>query len=255
MTRAAVWSVPVVAVAATAPAYAASPCDARPGAVDWSNASRYKRANAASATYTIQDPDGTGPGQALVLTMTNTFLGSNTHLGDQLSTIFSGWGANDNLRTTTGVGGSGSGATSLQLHQSPSSNDAKVSSWSTTSNKSITTFTFSRPVTNLSFTLRDIDSAQQDFWDGIALAGTPFTAGKANASYLDGTGALDNPFRANGNNRGVGDSSTDGNVTITMASVTSFEFHYWNLSDSSALFVDGDQKVFLSGFTFDYKPC
>jgi hypothetical protein len=130
-----------------------------------------------------------------------------------------------------------------------------VSTWSTTSNKSITTFTFSRPVTDLTFTIRDIDSAQGDFWDGVAITGAAFTAGKANAGYVAGTGALGDPFRADGTNRGVADGSTDGNVTISMASVTSFQLHYWNLSDSTGWFVDSDQKVYLSGFAFGYKPC
>lgn len=255
VTRAAAWSVPVVTMVATAPAYAASPCDPRSATVDWGDASRYNRANATSATYTIPDPDGAGPGQALTLTITNTFLGSNTRLGDQLFNLNNNWGSNDNLRPTTGVGGSGNGTSSLELHQSPRDNNQKVSTWTGTTNKSITTFTFSRAVTNLTFTLRDIDSAQNDFWDGIALTGAAFSSGKANAGYVTGTGALGNPFRADGTNRGVADGSTDGNVTITMPSVTSFELHYWNLSDSSAFLVDGDQAVYLSGFSFDYKPC
>jgi len=254
ITRAAAWTVPVVAVSPTAPAYAASPCDPRAGAVDWGDASRYNRAGAASATYTVPDPDGAGPGQALTLTITNTFLGSNTRLGGQPG-LFGGAPANDNLRTTTGVGGSGSGATSLELHQSPISDNQKVGTWTGTSNKSITTFTFSRAVTNLTFTICDIDSAQNDFWDGIALAGAPFTSGKANATYVLGDGSTGNPFRADNGNRPIGDNSTDGNVTITMPSVTSFEFHYWNLSSSSSWLVDDDQAVYLSGFTFDYKPC
>ena len=253
ITRAAAWSVPVVAVSATAPAYAASPCDPRPGSVDWADASRYNRASATSATYTIADPDGAGPGQALTLTITNTFLGSNTRLGGQ-GGIFTA-ATNDNLRTSTGVGGSGNGTASLQLHQSPRNDADKVGTWTGTTNKSVTRFTFSRPVTNLTFIIRDIDSAQNDFWDGIALAGAGFTFGKANASYVIGDGSTDNPFRSDNGNRPIGDNSTDGNVTITMPSVTSFDFHYWNLSDSATWFVDDDQAVFLSGFTFDYKPC
>jgi hypothetical protein len=238
---------------ATAPAYAASPCDPRSVTVDWGDASRYNRASATSATYTIPDPDGAGPGQALTLTITNTFLGSNTRLGGQ-GTIFAG-ATNDNLRTTTGVGGSGNGTTSLQLHQSPVSDSKKVGTWTGATNKSITTFAFNRAVTNLTFTLRDIDSAQNDFWDGIALVGPAFTSGKANASYVIGEGSTSNPFRSDNGNRPLGDNSSDGNVTITMPSVTSFELHYWNLSDSTTWLVDDDQVVYLSGFSFDYKPC
>ncbi|NYE35767.1 hypothetical protein F4692_000871 [Nocardioides cavernae] len=254
VTRAAAWTVPVVAVAATAPAYAASPCDSRAGTVDWANGSRFSRASASSATYTIPDPDGSGPGEALTLTISTTFLGSNTQLGDQGYNSGNGVRINDNLRTTTGVGGSGAGATSLQLHQSPRRDGDKVDTWTTTSNKSITTFTFSREVTGLTFTIRDIDSAFRDFWDGIALAGAAFTSSRANASYVSGTGALTDPFRSSSNNLGVGDGSTDGNVAITMPTVTSFEFHYWNLSSTGSS-ADGDQKVFLSGLSFDYKPC
>lgn len=254
VTRAAAWSVPVVATVVSAPAFAASPCDARPGAVDWSLGPRYSRASASTATYTVPDPDGTGPGQPLVLTVTNTFLGTNTRLGDQW--INYGWqgGVNDNLRTATGVGGSSSSTTSLVLHQSPWRDADKVGTWSTTSNRSITTFSFSREVTDLSFIIRDIDSSSGDFWDGIALSGTTFTSTKSNSGYVSGTGAVSDPFRSGGVNYPVGDNATDGNVTISMASVTSFEFHYWNLSDTGSS-ADGDQKVFLSGMSFAYRPC
>ena len=219
--------------------------------MDWADNTRYVRTSATESTYTIQDPDGAGPGQPLVLTVTNTFLGTNTQLGDQGGWFFR---TNDNLRTSTGVGGSGQGAASLVLHQSPKRDADKSSLFTGTSNKSVTTFEFSRPVTNLTFTIRDIDSTSNDFWDAIALVGPSFSAVKANSGFVIGNGGLASPFRADGSNKPAGNASTDGNVAITMPSVTTFEFHYWNLSNTASS-VDGDQKVFLSSFGLDYKPC
>lgn len=248
IVRGAAWSVPVVAAAAAAPAYAASPCDSIADTVDWGNSGRYSRSGASSATYSIPDPDGTGPGQPLTLTVSVVETGSNTQLGSQV-------GANDNLRTATGVGGSANTASSLTLHQSPIRDGNKVSTWTSTSNRSITRFTFSRPVTNLVFTLRDIDSAARDFLDAIAIVGASFTPTITNPTLITGDGSTGNPLRSAGANAPVANGSTDGNVTISMPSVTSFDLYYWNLSDTSSNQIDGDQKVFLSAMSFGWKPC
>jgi hypothetical protein len=252
VVRGAAWTVPVIAVATTAPAFAASPCDAISGVVDWSQVGRLNRVSSTSATYTIPDPDGTGRGEALVLTITNTFLGSNTQLGYETSSD-----GGDNLKTISGVGGSA--ATSLTLHQAPKRESDMVNTWTTDSNKSITRFSFSRPVTGLTFTLRDIDSADGDFFDGIALTGATFTSSITNSTYVTGTGATNSPFRAKGPDLSADNNSSRGNVEISMSSVTTFDLHYWNLEDQAGDWawnnIDQDQKVFLSGFSFSYKPC
>lgn len=248
LVRGAAWSVPVVAAATAAPAYAASPCDSLAGTVDWGNTGRYVRSGATSATYTIPDPDGSGPGQPLTLTVSVVETGSNVQLGSQL-------GVNDNLRTDTGVGGSSNTVASLTLHQSPVRDGNKVNTWTTSSNRSITRFTFSRPVTNLVFTLRDIDSAARDFLDAIAIVGASFTPTIANPTLITGNGSTGNPLRSAGANAPVDNSSADGNVTISMPSATSFDVYYWNLSDTSSNQIDGDQKVFISGLSFGWKPC
>ncbi len=246
VTRAAAWTVPVIAVAAAAPAYAASPCDAKDVTMDWGNTAQYKTPTIDSGTYTIPDPDGAGPGQGLTLTVETTFLGSNTKLGNQSGNV------NDNLLVTTNVGGSS--ASSLILHQSPKVNADKTTGPSGNANKSVTTFTFSRPVTNLSFTLRDIDSTYNDFWDGLAIAGAAFTATKNNPDMV-GDGSVGSPLKLKNNDIGVVDSSALGNATISMASVQTFQLHYWNLTSTASSTIDGDQRVFLSNFSMSYKPC
>lgn len=252
LVRGAAWSVPVVSIAAAAPAFAASPCDSIPGVIDWAVTGRYSRVSASVATYTIPDPDGAGPGQPLVLTITNTFLGSNTKLGFENSN-----NGNDNLRTFNNVGGST--ATSLCLHQAPVRESDMVGTWTGDTNKSVTNFSFSRAVTGLTFTLRDIDSANGDFLDGIAITGAAFTPSIINSAFVQGTATTTDPLRAANDNTAVGDNSSNGNVNISMPTVTSFDLHYWNLestaSDSWWNNIDQDQKVFLSSFDFSYKPC
>lgn len=247
IVRGAAWSVPVVAAATAAPAYAASPCDAITRTMDWGNTTQYSRASATNASYVVPDPDGSGPGQALTLTISNTFLGSNTMLRFQTST------ATDNLRTVANVGGSS--ATSLTLHQSPRRDADKVATWTGTTNKSVWRFEFSRTVASLSFTLRDIDSSPADFLDAVAVVGGGATGAIVNTSRVTGTGSLSSPWRSSGTNLPAGDTSTAGNVNVSLSNVDFFELHYWNISDTSDSQIDGDQKVFLSAFNVNYKPC
>lgn len=253
VVRTAAWTVPVVAVATTAPAYAASPCDPIVRTIDWGNNVQYSRTSATSATYTVPDPDGTGPGEALVLTISNTSIGSNTQLGPQgiQSTT------NDNLRVFTGaMGGSPATTSHLTLHQSPINNANKSNSL-TNANRSITRFSFSRPVANLGFTLRDIDSTANDFWDAIAIVATASTSSgtPVNSATVIGTGATGSPWRAASANLAADGTSTAGNVTVNMTNVSAFDVYYWNITADSSSRIDGDQKVFFSSFDVTYKPC
>ena len=243
------WTAPAVAVATAAPAFATSPRCLKTVDVVWSDM-KYQRASATSATYTTADPDGTGPMRPLTLTVTNTFKGSNIRFGNQFGT------ENTNLAVQAGpVGGY---SNPLVLHQSPLSNSAK-SDYRVNANKTVTTFTFDRPVTSLTFSITDIDSAVNDFVDGVAVSSpTPFTTSKANATTtgLQGVGTLADPWRPNRFDNSIPNSSTNGNGTVSFTSqVTSFEIHYWNQTSASALDIDGDQKIFISNLSLTYNAC
>lgn len=255
VVRGAAWSVPVVSLASVAPATAASVECRTPVVVDWSTA-QYRRISATAGVYTTQDPDGTGPLQPLTLTVQNANLGSNTQTGNQGTKGEAKFNENLAVRRSAGVGGS---ANPLVIHQSPVRDGAKTNT-RTNANKSITNFTFSRPVSGLTFTIIDIDSQTNDFVDAVAIESSAgFTATKANTTYnlgTNGTGTLADPLRAYGWDTRVADSETRGNATIQFSSdVTTFNIHYWNQTAGWDYYIDGDQRIFLSSFRMTYDAC
>lgn len=241
------WSTPVVAASLAAPAFATSPRCLVTTTATW-NSDRYARSKPTEGVYTFPDPDGTGPLQGMTLTVQTTYQGSNIKLGAQYGTTL------DNL---TVVGATVGGATSpLMLRQAPIDNSKKVSGLSD-ANKSVTTFTFTRQVTSLSFTITDIDSTYNDFWDAVALTSpTPYTAAKASATQVTGSGTVTNPWQAANNNLPVPETSTAGNVRVTFsAPLTTFEIHYWNRTALFSSTIDGDQGIFISNLQLTYNAC
>lgn len=236
-----------------APAYATSPRCFVTTTIDWGT---FTRTSATRGTYTTADPDGSsGSLQPLTLTVQNTFLGSNTQLGSQNSngsSKTSSCNCNRNLAVTTGTVG-GTTSRGLTLHQSPKVDSSKTST-RTDANKSITTFTFSESVQNLSFTITDIDSATDDFVDAVAISGASYSGVLADSTYLQGDGSVGNPWRGKVV-EAQDDTSNGGNVTVTFPEVTSFQLHYWNQQNSWSLSIDGDQRIFLTNFRVTYNAC
>lgn len=239
-----------------APAYATSPRCFVTTTIDWGTP-QYTRTSATGGTYTTADPDGSsGSLQPLTLTVQNTFLGSNTQLGSQ---NFNGRSkpnscdCNRNLNVTTGTVG-GTTSRGLSLHQSPKVDISKTST-RTDANKSITTFTFSESVQNLSFTITDIDSEDDDFVDAVAISGASYSGVLANSTYLQGDGSVGNPWRGKVVDAQDDATSNRGNVTVTFPEVTSFQLHYWNQQNSWSLLTDGDQGIFLTNFGVTYNAC
>lgn len=253
VVRGAAWSVPVISVAATAPAFAASPCStpvspdmnwstARYTGQWWNPTDRgygYWRTNNTTAAYLTQDPDGTGPLQPLRLDISVSY-GSNVRAeADQL------------FVTTQNVGGTSSRG--LTLHQGPR-NVSQQSSTLLDRNKSVVTFTFSRQVSSLTFTMTDIDSATADFRDAIGISGAAITSYSIqNPAQVQGVGTVTNPFRVVPTNSAVDNfSQNGGNVTVTLSNVTTFQLHYWNFEPAGN---GDDQKVYLTNFQASYLPC
>lgn len=244
------WSVPTVLVATAAPAFAASPCDPVTAVIDWASAN-YKRASATSGTYTIPDPDGTGPKQGLTLTVAQTYKGSNMQTGSQ------GVGAAkvDYNLTVPSYNIGGTGQQGLCIHQSPIDN-TKKSATRNDANKTIHTFTFSRPVTNLSFQITDVDSAAYDFIDAVGIESpSSFTASAAYPGFVAGSGTNANPFYPLNSDLREPNDQGGANVRVSFPSVTTFSVSYWNQIGTSRRDVDGDQGIFFTDFTLTYKPC
>ena len=95
-------------------------------------------------------------------------------------------------------------------------------------------FSFTRAVSNLTFTLTDIDSTSGDFLDAVQL--TPGFTWSNRAAGLTGVGTSADPFRQTSADVNANNSSSGaGNVTITYPGpLTTFTISYangaWNYS-------------------------
>ncbi len=239
VTRAAAWSVPVVAAAATAPAYAASCSKVRVGP---NNVTTYNRVSAQQWTATF-DYDGTGALLPNVLTAKATY-DSGMAVRNDAGTAAGG--ANDNFTVQNPVGGLGTYG--LVLAQRATGSAGAPGAFGHY------TFTFTRPVSNLSFTLTDIDSTTGDFWDSVWLS-SGFTT-SAKATGLQGAGTSTSPLRQKTGNSVVDNASGGaGNVTITYpGTISTFTINYSNAQTGSYT-ADPDQVVTIANIAFDYLPC
>lgn len=240
LTKGIAWSVPTVVASVAAPAYAAS-CSPVSTTTPWTSAN-YVRTAETAGTYTVPDPDGTGPGTGMTVKVSSAF-GNNTKAGNQAGTT------NYNLR---GITASRGGMTdTLALHQSPKSNAAKTNT-ATPANSQTVTFTFSKPVTGLSFTIADIDSAARDFRDQVTVSGVVVST-PTDSLYVQSSGGTATSISTNSR---IDDASDAGNVKFTVSgTVTSITITYYNTTSASDPWIDGDQGVYISPLAFTYNPC
>lgn len=253
LTRSAAWSVPVVAVAAAAPAFAASPCDPRVGQVlDWDGSNVTYTRTSATVAKAVLDPDGTGPVPTLTLDVTASYTGNmlpGSENGDTSQT----------LTRAAAIGGLG--VSGLGLMQATTSAEPNTPAGSTRGygDRGTYTFTFSRAVSNLVFTLTDIDSAANDFRDALTLsAGYQVLERAAGIQAVIGNAATPNNwFQTADSNAPVNDTTgTNGNLKVSFAGpISTFSITYWNRQSAYDPAIDTNQRVFVSDMTFDYTPC
>ncbi|KQV77769.1 hypothetical protein ASC64_02790 [Nocardioides sp. Root122] len=245
--RGAAWSVPVISVAATAPAFAASPCDNRPGTVlAWNAANVTHQRESLVRAITKYDPDG-AVGTIPELTLTTSVLysgqmGSGSEFGGQ---------TNDTLQVQNNVGGLSQAG--LVMYQS-----TKATGAGQYADRGAYTFTFSRPVSNLEFTVTDIDSNGNQYRDALELTSGFSVVSKP--ATLTGAGTSSDPFRPVNDAAPTNDfTGSAGNLRVKYAGpISSFTITYWNQSANlgkKASTFDNQQAVFLGSLTFDYKPC
>ena len=111
-------------------------------------------------------------------------------------------------------------------------------------------------MTNLSFTITDIDYAACDFDDGVSItSASPYSYQIVNRTYVPRNGTLATPFSLTSYGYLMGHDDPNGNVRITFPSVTSFDLTYWNFSTGCTRYGDGGQKVYLTDLSFTYSPC
>ncbi len=236
VTRVAAWSVPVIAVATTAPAYAASCASVR---ATTSHITAVNRVSSVEWNATF-DVDGNGPLPGNVMTAKATYDSGMNVRNDGPN------GTNDNFTVAGSVGGLNTSGLVMAQRATTSSPSGALGHY---------LFSFSKPVSNLSFTLTDIDSTTGDFWDSVWLTGSFTSSNKA--SGLQGVGTSASPFKQVGGNSAVDNSSgSGGNVTISYPGpISSFQINYSNVATSFSSRLDPDQVVTIANIAFDFQPC
>ena len=254
LVRGAAWTVPVIAVAAAAPAFAASPCDVQNYRLDWGNTTGQtvygKNSTTNVGTAVVK---GSAGGGALMVTFTSTTTGSVSRAVDNLTV------SND-----TNIGNLGTGAQGLNVAHNDGITAGRA-------NRQMIDIQFDRAVTGLSFSITDIDSQRgnnlgtkkdpvyEGWYDRVELSGTR-TASTAGGSVIGaGTNTNENtsasgPWRHSDTDTNVPNTgSSDGNVTVTYAGTiaanTPITLTYWSTLSA------GNQRIFLSDMTFSAKGC
>lgn len=201
VVRGAAWSVPVVAVAATAPAFAASPCANRTALLPVSWSSSY------SATRQTGSIDG-APIVNVTAGHTSTLLGAGS-LNAQNLTPGSVASTRDSISLVN------NSPTSLSLN--PEGNYQTV------------TFAFTQDVYGLTFSIDDIDRVSGSYHDHVFLAGAPEAPAVAQGSAVTGAGTSDNPWRTTG---ASGDNAANQTVTVTypngLVPITSLTLRFYS---------------------------
>ena len=240
LARGAAWAVPVLAVGSAAPAFAAS-CAPWRYTLDWggSATSTYTRVSNVSASATVTSTDVGAP-------LVNVFVSATVPVGEPVQPRF------DNLEVSAGpIGGTGDVGLLLRQVQAstggnPPGPDAAMA----------VTFAFDHTVTDLAFTVTDIDSSStaSRFVDQVHLTPAPPEVVLADPSYLQGVGssaqplqpiATDEPLDDESSGRGnasVGFGGVDA-VTLTLRNGTVFAFES-----------EVAQSVFLTSMSFSVVP-
>ncbi|PUA81542.1 hypothetical protein [Nocardioides currus] len=190
LVRGAAWSVPVVSIAAAAPAFAASACNQTLNWASLGNGAVFSSTTVAGITITL------------------SLSGATT-------------AANNRTVSTTQTGGQTS---NLRFYSTGTANSSQTATFTFT--KGGQPFN----VTNLSFSFLDIDSGGASWDDRVWVGTAGFTRAIQNTTYVTGTGVdLANAFRGNGTNTSgqVQGGQTNGNVQVTWAAaLNSVSFTY-----------------------------
>jgi hypothetical protein len=231
--RTAAWSVPAVSVSVAVPAYAAcSPASATTTSymLNWGTG-LYTRSSAESGSASV-------PGRGVGAQPVNVFVTSKVS-GDVRLT-------SENLAES---------AHGLELHHA-----SRVTAGR--SNRQTVTFTFSRPVSGLAFTIKDVDSQSRGWYDQVELSGSrdfavnerivhwfgfPIRVG----DFVEGAGTSDSPWHFYNSNTVVANTGDNrGDIRVTYKEpVTTIALDYWTSVGGS------NQRIWLSDFSFTASSC
>lgn len=238
VVRSAAWTVPVVAIGVSAPAFAASPCSTTHAwRLDWGGSSTSWSVVTASGVQTgsavIAGPAGTSP-----LTATFRSVMTGTMQRDADNFVLSN--ALTQTAPVSNVGGLGQGPGLNISHQAPlpsgSANAQEVS------------ISFDRQVSNLSFVITDIDAQYGGWIDRIELTGSRTGTG----ANIQGDGTSGAPWTATAYGNADNDSGNRNlsvSFTAPIAAHTPIVLKFWNWAGTI------NQRIFLSDFTFTALGC
>lgn len=248
LVRGAAWTVPVVAVAATAPALAASPCSTTyPYRLNWGTpGSSFARASARSATA-LATAAGAGA-VTVTFTSVSTTAANVPDPARNLTVPPSTGTATLQDPVITSLGGA-SGEQGMRLHHTTSTAGSGI--------RQTLTIGFSRTVTGLSFAITDIDNlltSGYQYADRVYLSGD--TIRTQTLDGLRGTGTSTDPWRRTDDrdrniDGNVNENSAGAKVTVTYtAPVDVLTLDYYNLLGGTQY-----HRIFLGDFTFTALGC
>jgi hypothetical protein len=241
VVRGAAWSVPVVSMAATAPAFAAS-CGSTDYsyALDWNTASigTTTSGNAVTAYVLTAGPAGSAP---IGVSFKSTTTGTVTRDTDNLA-----------VSSENNVGNLGGKALNIS-HASPITAGYN--------NRQTVAISFDRAVTGLSFYLSDIDSqltqsggwwnpTTSGWWDRVSLSGSYTPTRDTN---VRGGGTTNDPWYYNDSDTNVGNNAAGARVRVvysgTIAANTPITLEYWSTQ------AGGNQRIFLTDMSWTARGC
>lgn len=228
----AAWGAPAVMVAASAPAFAASVCAPVTTTLLWTGA----------GFVPISTTSATSTSGALTATITVQTFGLVTVSAANLSAHAP---PNGSL-TWTG----------LTLTQGSTAASGSTGNYNS---RQVITFSFNRVVTDLSFTITDVDSqggSTANHWkDTVAVSPTVTTSIPGGGTTV-GAGTVASPWTLPGQNSNYANTASTGNVTGTYSNpsgITSFTLEYWNTSNNMIGTLAGtNQVIYLSPLTITY---
>ena len=240
LVRGAAWSVPVVAAATTAPAFAVSPCDLRQTVVtNWAVGTEYVQSGdyAGTWTRTLAAQYGTTKVEIKSVPVGNIKAGTYNNVENRNFDV--------NAGTVSGL------TRPLQFQQAPST----LNGYGGSTNRQDITITFTPPVENLRFSFGDIDSqtGSAAYSDRVEIvryvSGT--TTGLLTSTFNAGAVVAGNgsqgpnpqPFAPTGTNTAVLDTSNTANVNLSTPNsgnlrTSSISIRYWRLRHDGVDFFD-----------------
>lgn len=230
--RAAAWSVPVVSMGAAAPAFAASCNSFYDFRLDWGTTPTPTTTYVKNAATNVGTASVTGPAGSVPIGVTFTSTFSNSP--DRRAT--------DNLTVpdVTNIGGSGPDERGLLISHSSVGNSRDT--------RQTVVINFARPVTDLAFTMTDVDSVNGAWFDRVELTGT--RTGAYDTDYVRGLGTEASPWRPTASTSPIGTTSPNGNVAVSYtAPVSSITLTFWSSENG------GTQLIRLTDFFFKAKNC